>query len=61
MLGWRVPVFAQGIALLSAEVVQAFRLVGHACLAAIALAAGAELHLSELQRTRRQVQATCEP
>jgi len=44
-----------GAGLLSAGLLARMAPVEAACLAAIALAAGAELHLSELQRTRRQV------
>lgn len=44
-----------GIGLITEDVVHALLPLESACLAAIALAAGAELQLAELQRTRRQV------
>lgn len=44
-----------GFSLISAPLLSRLAPVEAACLGAIALAAGAELHLSELQRTRRQV------
>lgn len=44
-----------GLGLISARLLARLVPVEAACLAAIALAAGAELHLAELQRTRRQV------
>jgi Kef-type K+ transport system membrane component KefB len=44
-----------GSGLVSARLLAALAPVEAACLGAIAFAAGAELHLSELQRTRRQV------
>lgn len=45
----------QGLNLLSPAAVAALAPVVHACLSLIALAAGAELHLPELRRLRRQV------
>eukprot|EP00208_Stichococcus_sp_RCC1054_P002505 CAMPEP_0206145118 /NCGR_PEP_ID=MMETSP1473-20131121/26399_1 /ASSEMBLY_ACC=CAM_ASM_001109 /TAXON_ID=1461547 /ORGANISM="Stichococcus sp, Strain RCC1054" /LENGTH=252 /DNA_ID=CAMNT_0053541199 /DNA_START=549 /DNA_END=1303 /DNA_ORIENTATION=+ len=44
-----------GSRLISAPLLSALQPVESACLAVIAMAAGAELHLGELQRTRRQV------
>lgn len=48
-----------GFGLISARLLARLAPVEAACLGAIALAAGAELHLSELQRTRRQVGLHC--
>lgn len=47
-----------GAGVLSARLLARLAPVEAACLAAIALAAGAELHLAELQRTRRQARST---
>ena len=45
-----------GLGLLSGAGVASLSPLVHACLSLIALAAGAELHLPELQRLRKQVQ-----
>lgn len=47
----------QALGLLNAESLSALKMVDHGCLSLIALAAGAELQLTELRKLRRQVRA----